>query len=121
MLTEREADAFALEWIDAWNAHDLNRVLAHYSSDVVFSSPFVQALGAGASGALQGCEPLRAYFGTALHKFPDLAFRLRAVFRGVETVTLLYHSINVLLAAETMALNQAGQVTRVWAQYESSR
>ena len=120
MLTEREAHAFALDWIDAWNAHDLARVLSHYSTDVVFSSPFVQALGAGTSGSLQGSEALRAYFVTALGRFPDLEFRLRAVCRGVETVTLVYDSVNGLLAAETMALNEAGQVTRVWAQYATA-
>ncbi len=31
-------DAFAIEWEAAWNAHDLNRILAHYAEDVVFRS-----------------------------------------------------------------------------------
>jgi hypothetical protein len=121
MLTEEKAKRFAIDWINAWNAHDLNRILSHYSSDVVFSSPFVEALGAGPSGSVRGCEALRAYFSAALGKYPDLQFQLRAVCRGVETVTLVYDSVDRLLAAETMLLDHDGQVTRVWAQYDSTR
>ena len=29
-------DAFAAEWIAAWNAHDLDRILAHYAEGIVF-------------------------------------------------------------------------------------
>ncbi|MEI8247817.1 MAG: hypothetical protein WCI51_18415 [Lentisphaerota bacterium] len=32
---------FATEWIAAWNSHDLNRVLSHYSEDFETSSPFI--------------------------------------------------------------------------------
>ena len=120
-LTEAEARRFAADWIDAWNAHDLDRIVSHYSSDVVFSSPFVAALGAETAGCIQGRKALRRYFSTALDAFPTLAFRLRSVFRGVEGLTLLYDSVNGLVAAETMILDHAGQVTRVWAQYDDNR
>lgn len=35
------AEQFAADWIDAWNAHDLDRVLAHYSDDFEMSSPVI--------------------------------------------------------------------------------
>jgi hypothetical protein len=117
-VREAEANVFATDWIDAWNAHDLDRILSHYADDVLFSSPFVQVIGGDTSGTIRGSGALRAYFKAALEKFPALTFRLRAVFRGVDAVTLQYDSVNGLLAAETMVLNQAGQVTRVWAQYD---
>lgn len=120
-MTEAEARSFAVDWVDAWNAHDLNRIVSHYSSDVIFSSPFVAALGAETAGCIQGREALQEYFSTALEAFPTLAFRLRSVFRGVEALTLLYDSVNGLVAAETMLLDHAGQVTRVWAQYDDNR
>ena len=37
-------DAFAREWIDAWNAHDLERILSHYSDEIVFTSPVAAQL-----------------------------------------------------------------------------
>jgi hypothetical protein len=119
-LTEAEAERFAVDWIDAWNAHDLDRILSHYSSDVVFSSPFAAAIGIAAAGRIHGREALQTYFRAALDRFPTLSFRLRSVFRGVETTTLLYDSVNGLVAAETMLLDQAGQVACVWAQYDNA-
>ena len=118
MVTSAETHAFARHWIEAWNDHDLERILAHYADDVVFSSPFIQTIGASPSGAIVGTQALRAYFKAALARYPALTFRLHAVFRGIDSVTLLYESVNGLLAAETMVLNQQHQVSRVLAQYD---
>ena len=117
MLTSAEADALARHWIEAWNDHDLERIIAHYADDVVFSSPFVQTIGASPAGAIVGRAALRAYFTAALARYPTLRFRLRAVFRGINSVTLLYESVNGLLAAETMIVNQSHRIGCVLAQY----
>jgi SnoaL-like domain len=118
MQTIEQAREFARQWISAWNLQDLESILSHYSEEVVFSSPFVGRLGAGVSGSLYGRTALLKYFTAALEKFPSLRFDLRAVLLGVDTVTILYDSENGLLAAETMALNEAGQITRAWAHYD---
>ncbi len=118
MLTAAEADELAHQWIEAWNDHDLERILRHYADDVVFSSPFIQKIGTSPSGAIFGTKALREYFTAALARYPTLTFRLHAVFRGIDSVTLVYESVNGLLAAETMLLNQQHQVSRVLAQYD---
>jgi hypothetical protein len=118
MLTAAEGHELAQDWIEAWNDHDLDRIITHYADDVVFSSPFIQKIGGGPSGAVVGRDALRAYFRTALDKYPTLTFRLFDVFRGIDSVTLLYESVNGLLAAETMLLNERNQVSRVLAQYD---
>jgi hypothetical protein len=118
MLATENANEFAREWIAGWNAHDLDRIIRHYSDDVIFSSPFVERMGSGSSGTVQGRTALIKYFRAALDKFPFLSFQLRAVLIGVDTITILYDSVNGLLAAETMALNDDGQITKVWAQYD---
>jgi hypothetical protein len=118
VLTREEARRFADEWIDAWNSHDLGRIVEHYSGDIEFSSPFIKGIGVDASGCLRGRESLLAYFAAALSKFPDLHFEFRAVFCGVEALTVLYESVNDLLAAETFVLSDAGKIKRVWAQYD---
>jgi ketosteroid isomerase-like protein len=33
------ARTFTEEWEEAWNAHDVERLLVHYTDDVVFQSP----------------------------------------------------------------------------------
>jgi ketosteroid isomerase-like protein len=50
MLTTKEANDFARDWISAWNAHDLALILKHYWDDVVFSSPFVKRIANDSSG-----------------------------------------------------------------------
>ena len=117
MLTSAEAHAFARRWIEAWNDRNVERILAHYADDVVFSSPFVQQMGASPSGTIAGVAALRAYFTTALARYPTLTFRLHAVFGGIDGVTLLYESVNGRLAAETLIMNPRRQISRVVAQY----
>jgi hypothetical protein len=43
MSTTPEPDAFAAEWIAAWNAHDLDRILSHYAADAVVRTPVAAA------------------------------------------------------------------------------
>ena len=117
MLTAEKARQFAKEWIEAWNSHDPDRIVEHYSSDIVFSSPFIKRMGTDASGCLRGRDSLAAYFTAALSKFPTLRFELRSVFHGVDALTILYKSVNGLIAAETMVLGDDSRITRVWAQY----
>jgi hypothetical protein len=118
MLTADETHQLAHDWIEAWNDHDLERILSHYADEVVFSSPFIQKIGTSPSGAIVGTEALRAYFQTALARYPTLTFRLGAVFRGIDSITLLYESVNGLQAAETMILDEHHRVSRVLAQYD---
>ncbi len=41
-ITPERAESFAAEWIAAWNARDLLRVLSHYTDDFEMSSPFIE-------------------------------------------------------------------------------
>src|SRR6187399_1447629 len=118
MITTDEARELARDWIEAWNCRDLERILAHYADDVVFSSPFIEKIGTNPSGAVLGREALLAYFKAALAKYPTLTFRLHVVLRGINSVTLIYESVSGLLAAETMILNHRHQVSCVLAQYD---
>lgn len=47
------AERFAADWIDSWNAHDLDRVLSHYADDFEMSSPVIIQVVAEPSGTLR--------------------------------------------------------------------
>ena len=64
--------AFAEEWIAAWNAHDLDRILSHYAADIVFRSPMIAAVTGDQSCIVRGIDALRAYWAQALARNPDL-------------------------------------------------
>ncbi len=106
-LSEAEADAFVAEWMDAWNAHDLDRVLAHYADDVEYFSPFIAALaapgGPGADGRLTGKAAVRDYFAAALERHADLHFDPPVhVAVGAGSVSFVYTSLGDRTAVETL-------------------
>jgi hypothetical protein len=116
-MTEEQAAKFAEDWVKAWNDHELDRILDHYDDSVIFHSPFVVQLAGEPDGRLVGRPRLRVYFAQALERYPDLKFTLIKSLAGVASLTLYYRSVKGLFAAEVMALNDQGKVTRVDAHY----
>src|SRR5712664_3480888 len=83
MIDRNWAEAFAREWVDAWNAHDLERILSHYRDNFEMASPLIVERMGVASGRLKGKEAIRRYWGQGLAGAPDLRFELTAVMVGV--------------------------------------
>ncbi|MBL1263479.1 nuclear transport factor 2 family protein [Candidatus Methylomicrobium oryzae] len=48
------AEHFTKNWLDAWNAHDLPRILSHYTDDFEMSSPVIIQVTGNPEGRLQG-------------------------------------------------------------------
>lgn len=123
-MTAAAAHKFAAAWLDAFNAHDLDRILAHYADDVVFTSPVARDLMGLADGTIVGGDALRAYFARALGRYPDLAFSDATVLVGATSLVLVYNSRyggEDHPAAETMVLDRAGRAARVLCHYEPAR
>jgi ketosteroid isomerase-like protein len=117
MISHEQADRFATEWIDAWNAHDLDAISAHYAEDVSFVSPFVAALTGDESARIEGRAALREYFRLGLEAYPDLHFDLFTALPGASSIALHYRSVGGRLAIETMELDADGLVARSAAHY----
>jgi len=116
MIGKEFARRFADEWIAAWNAHDLERVLAHYTDDFEMSSPVIVEVVGEPSGTLRGKDAVRAYWTAALALRPDLRFELLDVLCGASSVTLLYNGHRGS-SAEVFFFDEAGRVTRAAAHY----
>jgi hypothetical protein len=86
------AMGFAEEWEAAWNAHDLERILAHYTEDVAFQSPYIVHRLGEPTGELRGKEALRAYFGSGLDAQPGLTFAVEDVRMSVDTLVINYRN-----------------------------
>jgi ketosteroid isomerase-like protein len=108
----------AREWIAAWNSHDLDRILAHYSEDVELISPFVIELTGQREGVVRGKSALGDYFARSLKAFPTLQFKLIRIYAGVRSCVLEYCSVNGLRTAELMEFDDEGKVRRVLAHYQ---
>jgi hypothetical protein len=95
MLDRAWAEEFAHEWIAAWNSHDLDRVLAHYSDDFQMTSPLIAQWLGIAAGKLQGKEAIRRYWAQGLAKMPQLQFKLLDVVVGVNSLGIVFESVGL--------------------------
>lgn len=118
MIERAFGERFAAEWIDAWNAHDLNRILSHYADDFEMSSPAIVAIAGQPSGVLKGKEQAGAYWGKALEIIPDLHFELFTVLTGVSSVVIHYRGPRGI-GAEVFHFDDGGKVVRSYAHYAS--
>ena len=112
------AREFAQNWVDGWNSHDLERILAHYDDEVLLVSPVALRLLAG-DGTVRGKAALREYFRRGLEAFPDIRFDLIDALWGLETIVVYYiNNVRGSKTAEVMLLNAAGKIRQVWANYD---
>jgi hypothetical protein len=124
MIDRAWAERFADEWIAAWNAHDLDRVLAHYTDEIEMASPLITSIADEPSGTVRGKDRVRAYWATALEGMPELRFELLTVFVGVSSITIHYRGPRGL-GAESLhfdggtagAVDGAGKVAWAYAHY----
>ena len=119
MMDKKFAELFAAEWVTAWNAHDLDKVLSHYDDAFEMSSPVIALLQVDPTGILRGKPAVRAYWNKALQLMPDLKFELISVLTGVQSVTLNYKGARDRMSAEVFFFNGDGKVSKAFAHYQS--
>ena len=117
VVTRDDASNLAKLWIAAWNAHDLDLIMAHYEDAVELTSPVAAQLLGTSDGKVVGKASLKAYFRRGLETYPELHFRLADVLCGVNSVVLYYTNQKGTRTAEFMELSAHGKVTRVVANY----
>ncbi|RVU01123.1 nuclear transport factor 2 family protein [Mucilaginibacter limnophilus] len=116
-MTQQKANEFAKQWIEAWNSHDLDRIMAQYAEEVEFNSPMIISLGMNDDGRIMGKTILRQYFEKGLNAYPELNFKLHYVFCGIDSLVIKYESVNGKPAAEVMQLNATSRASHVTCHY----
>ena len=69
-----EANAFATNWIKAWNKKDVDAVLEHYVEDAKFISP--KAASIVGNPVIEGKKALSEYWRLAAKKIEKIEFKL---------------------------------------------
>jgi ketosteroid isomerase-like protein len=115
-MNAEAAQHFAEEWIEAWNTHDLDKILKHYSDDFEMSSPFIVQFSGERSGTLKGKRAIGNYWRSALSAIPDLRFELVDVLVGVNSVVLYYNGHRGKVA-EVFHFGSDGLVSAAFANY----
>jgi hypothetical protein len=112
LINELWARGFSEEWIQAWNSHDLDRILSHYVEDFEMSSPLIIERKIDPSGVLRGKTAIRRYWAMGLAAVPRIQFELIDVHVGINTLGILYKSVGRRRVIELLTLNEQMQVIR---------
>jgi hypothetical protein len=115
------ARGFAVEWIDAWNAADLERVLGHYAEEFEMSSPLIRDRMGVASGRLNGKAAVRPYWARGISAQPPLHFELIDVLTGMNVIAIYYRNVTFgRTVIERLEFDQERRIVRGEAIYGSS-
>jgi len=120
MISNEDALRFASEWTEAWNSHDLDRILAHYTDDFEMSSPVIASLMNEPTGTLRGKQAIRDYWAKALERQPALRFELIDVFTGAHSIVVHYRGPRGL-GAEAFWFDPSGKVYQAAAHYGAAQ
>ena len=107
-----ELTALGRTWIEAWNARDLERVLALYDDATVMTSDRIPTMGFDASGTVRGKERLRAYWSKALGLLPELHFSLIDVFVSPDSLVVFYQNERGKKICEYLRVNDVGLIVQ---------
>ncbi len=101
----------ALEWIDAWNRHDIEAIMGHYADPPHHTSPLIVERLGRADGTIRTTSELRDYFQRGLASSPPLHFELLGAYPGVSSVAVHYRNHRGRTVIEVMHFNPAGKIT----------
>jgi hypothetical protein len=105
------------DWIEAWNTHDLERIMNHYVDEVVFTVQTAITHSGKADGKLKGKEELRLHFMKGLDLAPDLHFDVEEILWAPNGYAVLYRRENGNRVLDAVELNEDGLAERVTAYY----
>lgn len=108
----KSAHRFVASWLRAWNAHDIDGVVAHFAEDAIFTSPVAAQLLPETGGVLRGTDEIRRYWTIGLERIPDLHFEIENVYAGLSTIVINYRNHTGALVAEVLRFDGSGRVTR---------
>jgi hypothetical protein len=117
MLTAAQAKFIADSWIQAWNSHDVERIMAFYASNASVISPAVVKLLNEPTGTVTGTAALRAFFKRGVEAYSYLQFQLIEVMFGVASVVVYYANHRGTRTCELLELDAAGKIVRSISNY----
>jgi SnoaL-like domain/Rho termination factor, N-terminal domain len=103
-------------WREAWNARDLDEIVACYSEDVEFVLP--PLVGDSEDHRIAGREALREHFRHGLELAPNLSVTEESLLVGPSGFAILYRREDGHRAIETVELDRDGLACRVRVFYE---
>ncbi len=106
--------ALARAWLAAFNARDLDRLLALYADDAVHVSPKLRAKKPETNGEVRGKAAMREWWTDSFARLPGLRYEEKRITAGGDTVFLEYLRVNPgeesFLVAESYSVDARGRI-----------
>jgi limonene-1,2-epoxide hydrolase len=83
-------EAIAHAWLKAFNAYDVDQLVALYATDCTHTSPKIRALHPDTGGKLHGHAALHAWWTDSNKRLPGLRYELTALTASSERVFIEY-------------------------------
>lgn len=99
-------------WVAAWNARDLDRILALYTDDFEMTSPAIREGGFDESGSLKGKPAVAAYWKAGLAEYTNLHFEAERVYVSPNSVVVHYRNERGHAVCEYLRVNGAGLIVQ---------
>ena len=103
-------------WLEAWNARDLDEIVACYSEDVEFVLPAL--VGEDDERRIGGREALREHFRHGLELAPNLSVSEESLLTGPSGFAILYRREDGHRAIEAVELDDDGLASKARTYYE---
>ena len=85
-----ELQSIAFKWFDAFNAHDLEKLLSLYDDDAEHYSPKLKIHQPETNGLVKGKTALREWWRDAFKRLPSLHYKVTSLTANGERVFLEY-------------------------------
>jgi ketosteroid isomerase-like protein len=89
-MTDNPNKRIAQHWFAAFNAHDLESLLALYREDAVHFSPKLKVHRPETEGLIRGKDALRAWWRDAFQRLPSLRYEVLTLTADDEQVFMEY-------------------------------
>jgi ketosteroid isomerase-like protein len=89
-MTDNPNKQIAQRWFAAFNAHDLESLLALYHEDAVHFSPKLKVHRPETDGLIRGKDTLRAWWHDAFQRLPSLRYEVLTLTADDEQVFMEY-------------------------------
>jgi ketosteroid isomerase-like protein len=89
-MIPQQNETIAKQWFDAFNEHDLEKLLALYHDEAVHYSPKLKVRQPETNGLVQGKPALRAWWQDAFDRLPTLSYQYTTLTANNDRVFMEY-------------------------------
>lgn len=109
-MTNNELNRIALDWFEAFNQHDLEKLLNLYHDEAEHYSPKLKLLYPDSLGLIKGKEALRNWWRDAFERLPSLQYKVLHLISHENRVFMEYirqvENEEDLRVGETLEVNE---------------